>query len=197
MRETVLQGKWEATDEEVSSLRPYPRPDSRGRMVMFLPGRDPYVSLVLVACELVAGRSYFFRIRPSVMGNPSGEERKEGRLRRTVMIYAWEDERGTEIPEVGLDYLTRPLTVLEAWRATREFSELRRAYCDGGEDRLLRLPTERWEDVGAHFIVELSRGDDVEMLGVRGPCPAERMQELLDELDWRTPGVERPDWRLM
>ena len=46
--------------------------------------------------ELRAGARYFFRVRPSVMGNPRNQPGKEGRVRRTVLVYPWDEELSPE-----------------------------------------------------------------------------------------------------
>lgn len=197
MSQVVLRGQWTPTQQELDRLRTYPRSDAKGRPVFFVPGREPYVSLILTGDErpeeIEVDTRYFVDIRGSEIGNPRNLPGKSGRLRRTAWVFPWKEFNKTDDPEMNLEYIARPLTVLEAWRATREFLPIYRQYKDGTRDAI----HEGWDGWEVAFANPEDEERLLQRLGRLDRLAPEDIQSEVDALDWTTPERERPDWRLL
>lgn len=198
MSKVILRGQWTPTQEERDRMRTFPKPDIKGRPVFFIPGREPYVSLILTGeastGDIEAGQRYFIDCRGSTIKDQPRFPEKNGRLRRTVWVFPWLDFNSEDEPVVSLDYLTRPLSIVEAWRAARGEAALYREYPDGSKDFVMSGEKKGWG-------YRPSQERDRVQLNLREHqawyIPGELgIQETVDRLDMMITDIERPDWRL-
>lgn len=179
-----LRGVWAPMPSELDRLIPF---EERGRddiLVYHVEGRGAAVRLQVkghnggTPVPLCAGEAYFVECRGDLM-------RDGQRIRRTVRVLPRPSEKALAGHVFDLDYLSRPITALEALRAVDAFKRpggcgLVRLYEDGSRDELAVVgqgARVRWR----------SGGED--------GLPLRSVAGVLDEHDWKTPGIVRPDWR--
>jgi hypothetical protein len=181
----ILRALWTPTKEEAEKLREYVDAPSRNK-ILYVPGRQPYVSFLLKGRDPVdwieAGETYFLNLKSDILGDGK-------RVRRAIQVFPWDLALPKDLPKVDLDYLLRPITVLEAWRAARDQVAIVRRYRTG-EDRI--HPICGSDD----FEVSLERVEDQSWMG-DVQFGWEEMQSRMDAMDAEDRGVRRPDWRLV
>ncbi len=180
----ILRALWKPTKEEAARLLEFEEAMT-DKKILYVRGRQPVVSFMLCGRDPVdwieAGETYFINLRSSLLGN-----RKT--VRRVVNVYPFDLALPKELPVVDLAYLLRPITVLEAWRASREPVHIVRRYRTG-KDEIRPIPG--CDD----FQVDLKTIEDQTWMGDL-QFEWEEMQSRMDELDESTRDVKRPDWKL-
>lgn len=186
----MMDGIWIPSQSEIDELEEYPSPDSAGRKVMFNKSRGSSVSIVLSGRDrnggsrvkfLSPGKPYYIHISSDIVRS------RKTKVRRIAKVYFYGESQN----DLSLEYLMRPITMLEAWRSIRGTCDLERRYASGEVDRISQ------ED-GELFLASLGLREDREHVGgSQLLLPAYKLQARMDEMDWFSPEIHRPDWSLV
>ena len=188
-RPIIMTGLWTPENGEASRLVEYTRGKQRnGFRILYVNGRQPFVSFLLAGRSPVEsikdGETYFVNIKGDLMSD-------EQRVRRVIRVYPVDDDLPENLPNVDLEYLLRPLTVFECWRAARRPVSLVRQYRPGIQDRMKKVAG------GGAYRISLVHGDDRQRVH-EDQLPWDELQYQLDDMDDATRETQRrPDWRLV
>lgn len=120
IRKVPHRGWWEPTLQEARMFRTYRSRVLLGdsvKTIMYWPGREPYVSFLLMGRDrprkIEGNTRYFVDARGELM-----RDRKT--VRRVVRVFHWDTGFRDDMPQIMTHELLRPIEPEECWRAARQ-----------------------------------------------------------------------------